>query len=470
MEVVAATAQPLPQGNRYKVILRLAMPTVIAMLSQSVVNEVDVLFFAHLPQPESSNAQAALLPSLLLVWLFGGSLGAISVGTQALVARRYAERDYEAAGAVLSNAVWFSLLVGGLLTVISLLALPSIVSAMTDVPAKAEIMMSYTRLRMFGIISMGMTMGVKAFFDGLGKTHVHLVSALVMNAFNILFCWMFIFGHLGAPRMGAAGAGLGAVSATWIGLAIMLLYGWGERAQFRPIRWSNISRRLTWDILRLSIPGAGAIVAMGLGFALFQKAADKLDAAATLASGGAMTEAVNSAATTDIVAILKLTFTACLGFGTATATLVGQALGAKKPDEAEKYGWASVRLGVILFGVVGLCEGVFFTPQLVAFITHSDAVRAAAMTPMRVMGIVTPVIAVAMILSEALFGAGNPKFVAVAQGILVFGWLVPGAYLLGVVLHLGLLGIWLSACIYAALAAVTMSAKFRQGAWKHIKL
>lgn len=470
MEVVAATAQPLPQGNRYKVILRLAMPTVIAMLSQSVVNEVDVLFFAHLPQPDSSNAQAALLPSLLLVWLFGGSLGAISVGTQALVARRYAERDYEAAGAVLSNAVWFSLLVGGILTVISLLALPSIVSAMTDVPAKAEIMLSYTRLRMFGIISMGMTMGVKAFFDGLGKTHVHLVSALVMNAFNILFCWMFIFGHLGAPRMGAAGAGLGAVSATWIGLAIMLLYGWGERAQFRPIRWSNISRRLTWDILRLSIPGAGAIVAMGLGFALFQKAADKLDAAATLASGGAMTEAVNSAATTDIVAILKLTFTACLGFGTATATLVGQALGAKKPDEAEKYGWASVRLGVILFGVVGLCEGVFFTPQLVGFITHSDAVRAAAMTPMRVMGIVTPVIAVAMILSEALFGAGNPKFVAIAQGILVFGWLVPGAYFLGVVLHLGLLGIWLSACIYAALAAVTMSVKFRQGAWKHIKL
>ena len=470
MEVVAATAQPLPQGNRYKVILRLAMPTVIAMLSQSVVNEVDVLFFAHLPQPDSSNAQAALLPSLLLVWLFGGSLGAISVGTQALVARRYAERDYEAAGAVLSNAVWFSLLVGGILTVISLLALPSIVSAMTDVPAKAEIMLSYTRLRMFGIISMGMTMGVKAFFDGLGKTHVHLVSALVMNAFNILFCWMFIFGHLGAPRMGAAGAGLGAVSATWIGLAIMLLYGWGERAQFRPIRWSNISRRLTWDILRLSIPGAGAIVAMGLGFALFQKAADKLDAAATLASGGAMTEAVNSAATTDIVAILKLTFTACLGFGTATATLVGQALGAKKPDEAEKYGWASVRLGVILFGIVGLCEGVFFTPQLVGFITHSDAVRAAAMTPMRVMGIVTPVIAVAMILSEALFGAGNPKFVAIAQGILVFGWLVPGAYFLGVVLHLGLLGIWLSACIYAALAAVTMSVKFRQGAWKHIKL
>ncbi len=470
MDAVVTTAQPLPQGNRYKVILRLAMPTVIAMLSQSVVNEVDIVFFANLPFPESSNAQAALFPSLLVVWIFGGSLGAISVGTQALVARRYAERDYEAAGAVLSNAVWFSLIAGAILTVISLIALPWIVRLTTDVPEKGEIMLSYTRFRMFGIISMGMTMGVKAFFDGLGKTHVHLVSALVMNVFNVLFCWMFIFGHLGAPRMGAAGAGLGAVTATWIGLGIMLLYAWGVRAQFRPIRWSNVSRRLTWDILRLSIPGAAAIIAMGIGFWLFQKAADKLDALAIVANAGALTEAVNSAATTDIVAILKLTFTACLGFGTATATLVGQALGAKKPDEAEKYGWASVRLGLILFGVVGLCEGVFFTPQLVGFITHSEAVRAAAMGPMRVMGIVTPVIAVAMILSEALFGAGNPKFVAVAQGILVFGCLVPGAYLLGVVFHIGLLGIWLSACVYSVFAAITMSVKFRQGAWKHIKL
>lgn len=465
-----ADVHALPQGNRYKVILRLAMPTVIAMLSQSVVNEVDVLFFAHLPFPESSNAQAALLPSLLLVWLFGGSLGAVSVGTQALVARRFAERKYEDAGAVLANAVWFTLVVGAVLSTIGLLALPWIVRAMTDVPEKAEIMLAYTRWRMFGIISMGMTMGVKAFFDGLGKTHIHLVSALVMNAFNILFCWMFIFGHLGAPRMGAAGAGLGAATSTWIGLGIMFAYVWAVRGEYHPMRWSNVSRKLTWDILRLSIPGAGAIVAMGLGFALFQKAADKLDAAAVVAGAGAVTEAVNSAATTDIVAILKLTFTACLGFGTATATLVGHALGAKKPDEAEKYGWASIRLGLVIFGVVGLCEGVLFTPQLVAFITHSDAVRRVATTPMRMMGIVTPIIAVAMILSEALFGAGNPKFVAIAQLVLVFGVLVPGAYVLGVVLGLGLLGIWLSACVYALCAAITMSLKFKQGAWKTIKL
>ena len=94
METVDLAAAPLVhERHRYAAILRLALPTVVAMLSQSVVNEIDVVFFSHLPCPESSNGQAALLPSLILVWLFGGSLSALSVGTQAIVARRYAEGD-----------------------------------------------------------------------------------------------------------------------------------------------------------------------------------------------------------------------------------------------------------------------------------------------------------------------------------------------------------------------------------------
>src|SRR5579872_4568331 len=93
-----ANPHVVARGNPYWTILRLALPTVIAMLSQSVVNEVDVVFFSYLPSPESSNAQAALLPSLILVWLFGGTPSAVSVGTQALVARRCAEGRHEDAG------------------------------------------------------------------------------------------------------------------------------------------------------------------------------------------------------------------------------------------------------------------------------------------------------------------------------------------------------------------------------------
>ena len=124
----------------------------------------------------------------------------------------------------------------------------------------------------------------------------------------------------------------------------------------------------------------------------------------------------------------------------------------------------------MVFGLIGLCEGVLFTPQILHFLSHSHAVRQAAMGPMRMMGLMTPIIAVAMILSEALFGAGNPKFVAVAQFMLVFFVLLPGAYVMGIHLHLGLRGIWLAACMYATFAAVVMTLKFRAGEWKKIRL
>jgi putative MATE family efflux protein len=367
---------------------------------------------------------------------------------------------------VLANAVFFCVVAGILASLLGAFAIPRLLGAMIKVPEVRDTALEYSQWRLMGIISMAMTQAIKAFFDGIGKTHVHLVAAVVMNIFNVLFCFSFIFGNFGAPRLGAPGAGLSAFLATWIGLFIMFFYGWGERHRYRPGRVSNLSLRLQWDLLKLSVPAAVATSVMMFGFGLFSSIVGKLDAL----EGRVGSEAVNSAATTDIVAILKLTFTACIAFGTSTATLVSQSLGAKRPADAVKFGWASVRLGLVVFGVIGLCEGVLFTGPIVNFISHSDAVREVTMAPMRMMGIVTPVIAVAMILSEALFGAGNTKFVALAQLVLIFGVLVPVAWLLGINAHQGLIGIWTSACVYAILAAITMSVKFRGGSWQTIKL
>jgi putative MATE family efflux protein len=460
----------LISGPPYRTILKLALPTVVAMLSQSIVNEIDVFFFSKLPHPEDSNAQAALLPSLLLVWLFGGSLSAISVGTQALTARRYAERRYERAGAVLFNAAFFCLVAGFLFMLVGFGTVDSLLGLILKVPQAHEIASSYSRWRLFGIISMSGTMALKAFFDGIGKTWVHLVSAVAMNICNVLMCWLCIFGRpeIGIPRMGAPGAGFAAFVATWIGLLIMIVYAARERKRFDFLRWSNLSKSLTWDVLKLSIPAGLATVVMMVGFGLFAQVAGKLDAMEAVESG--IGEAVNGAATTDIVAILKLTFTACIAFGTATATLVAQSLAAKRPEDADRFGWASVRLGLVIFGAVGLIEGVLFTHQIVHFISHSHAVQHAAMLPMRMMGIITPIIAVAMILSEALFGAGNTKFVAAAQLCLVFGLLVPTAWLLGIKLEVGLNGMWTAAAMYCTSAAVVMTLKFRGGGWKKIVL
>src|SRR5436190_10664456 len=117
-------------GSPTRLVLRLAMPTVLAMLTQSIVNEIDIFFFSRLPCPESSDAQAALLPSLIILWMFGGSLSAVSVGTQALTARRFGEGNIEEAGGVLQNAWFFALVAGVLFTVGGYLAMPAILGAL----------------------------------------------------------------------------------------------------------------------------------------------------------------------------------------------------------------------------------------------------------------------------------------------------------------------------------------------------
>ncbi len=467
------SANVVTSGSPYGVVLRLAAPTVLAMLTQSVVNEIDIVFFSWLPHPESSNAQAALFPSLILLWMFGGSLSAISVGTQAIAARRFAEGKLRDSGRVLVNSWFFSMVAGVLFTLLGYLSLPWVLGLLIKVPAVRAAAEQYLHWRLLGIASMAMTFSYKAFFDGIGRTYIHMVSAVVMNAINIVLCLMFIFGRWGAPRMGIAGAGLAAFVSTWIGLGIMI--GWAALGRYRrphePFNLTLISAALTKQILRLSIPSAIATIAVMSGFALFSLIVsylDSLNKAHGVSSGGE--EAVNSAATMVIVGILKLTFTACLAFGTSTATLVSQSLGEGNPDKAARFGWVSVRLGLLIFGFVGFLEGVVFPRQILSIVTQSPAVLEAALMPMRIMGICTPLIAVGMILTQALFGAGNTRFVMIVELVLHFSCLVPLAGLLGIKLDYGLIGIWSSAVIYVIALTTIMVWKFARGDWKAIRI
>src|SRR6187399_3638106 len=136
--IASPGVQIVTTGSPYRVILRLATPTVLAMLTQSIVNEIDIYFFSLLPQPEASNAQAALFPSLILLWAFGGSLSAISVGTQAITARRFAEGKSIDAGAVLVNSWVCSLLASIVFTGIGYLVMPHALHALIRVPEVRE--------------------------------------------------------------------------------------------------------------------------------------------------------------------------------------------------------------------------------------------------------------------------------------------------------------------------------------------
>src|ERR1051325_12223204 len=165
LSVSASNANVVTSGSPYGVVLRLAAPTVLAMLAQSAVNEIDIIFLSWLPQPESSNAQAALLPSLILLWMFGGSLSAISVGTQAIAARRFAERKSAEAGGVLLNSWCFSLAASCMFTALGYASLHLVLRLLIQVPDVREAARAYMGWRLLGIASMAISFSFKAFFE-----------------------------------------------------------------------------------------------------------------------------------------------------------------------------------------------------------------------------------------------------------------------------------------------------------------
>jgi Na+-driven multidrug efflux pump len=167
--------------------------------------------------------------------------------------------------------------------------------------------------------------------------------------------------------------------------------------------------------------------------------------------------------------VLQLVFISCIAYGTSTATLVSQNMGAKNPELAEKFAYTSARIGAVMFLLVGMCLTLWAEPIL-RFWNPDTQVIVAGAPILRVLGFVCPLICVALVFMQALYGAGNTMFVMAAELILHFTCLVPLSYLLGVTFKVGLWGVWGALIFYITALALVMMAKFRTGTWKSIHI
>ncbi|MBK8173313.1 MAG: MATE family efflux transporter [Sandaracinaceae bacterium] len=491
-EVDVASSEKIPfiHWADAKRIIILAVPAMLALLTQTLVNTVDTYFFGKLPEPDHTDGQAMLSVALPLLWGIGGFFAAISVGTQSMVARREGQGEPQAAGAVLMNAVVLAVGVSVVVAIIGYYSVGAIYrvylnlsatmgsfsggSAGSDVALNRmasdahfnNVAIGYTQWRFVGVVPLVITAAYKAYFDGTGRTYVHFVAAVVMNVANVILCWLLIFGNMGMPRMGVAGAGVAAAASSWVGLFVVILFSFGkkDRKDRSPYRANTISRKTVWEIARISIPSGFATTIVMLGVLLFRQIIQALDSQL-----GPDSEAINGAATTIIIQVLSMMFFACLALGVATATLVSQELGAGRPNAAERVAWTSVRLGAILFTVLGALQ-VMFPESLMLLFKASPGVMHVGVNALRLMGACGPLIAFAMIFTQALFGAGNTRYVMWVELCLHFLWLVPGAFIFGVWFKGGLFGVWAVAAGYIALLAFFMWLEFRRGRWKTIKI
>ncbi len=467
-------------------IIALSYPVMLAMLSQTLINQVDHILVGHLPLAEATPGQTAVQISQILLWAFGGFLSSISVGTQALSARRIGAGELEGAGAVSTNSMLLALLASVLMMVATWFAAPFLFHLISKDQAVIDLGVPFLRWRFLQIAGMVMTASLKSFFDGLGKTRVHMGAALLMNLANFLLCVALIFGNefpgipgvnqvhgwlmaiTGGrlPRLGVPGAGLASMISSYIGLFIMLVWSLrSEYASYHLRRLSNASAKTMWQIVKLSVPsGFATMFAMsGFGFVLFVVA--RLDHEAARGVG----RTIYSTATSNIISVLQLVFISGIAYGTTTATLVSQNMGAKAFDLAEKYAYTAARIGALLFLAIGMCLTLWARPIL-TFWNPDPQVVAAGVPILQVLGFTCPLMSIALVFIQALYGAGNTVFVMAAELILHFACLVPLSYLAGITFGWGIWGVWGALIFYITMLALVMALKFRTGTWKKINI
>lgn len=497
--------------DRSKRILALAGPIVIAMLTQTGINVVDTIFVGKLDPSYSIPGQAALGFSLPIFWSIGGFLAAIGVGVQAMSARRYGEGAHERAGTVLANGLALAFISSAIFTAIGWYIIPFFFAFLTSNEAVQALGIPYAQVRVLGVLGMVATTAYKGFFDGLGRTRVHMYACIVMNAVNIVLNYSLIFGVGPIPAYNVTGAAIASVISTFIGLAFMAF--WTLRAEYRGkfkfYRPTNLKPAVMWRMVKLSLPSGAAQIFVMAGVLMFLKIIALLDEGAVLTvlgnaefytsnltqntpalhtavthvrefSGRVFTvdwsntlmwsrPPVYTTAAKLIIDLLSIGFVTCIAFGQATATLVSQSMGEKNFKEAEAYGWDSVKLGMYFFGLAGLLV-IIFPEAVLDLLSDDEIVIKAAVPGLRIMASLEMFIAMALILTQALFGAGNTKFVMIAEMILHAICLVPLAYLFSVVIDLGFMGVWLSATVYVVALGIVMAWKFWEGSWKEIEV
>jgi putative MATE family efflux protein len=459
---------PKPDMDRLRRVVWLGSFVMLAMMTQYMVNAADTMMVGRLEGAEATASLAALALAMPLFWAIGGFFSAVSYGTQAMTARRFAEGQRPAAGQVLFNSLVVATFCGLLGTAIGWFLSPNAVAYLAQASdQQRELCTSYLQIRSLGIVGMVMTFSYKAFFDGIGRTHAHLVAALVMNVTNIGLNYLMIYGNdeLGIPRMGLDGAAWASSASTFIGLAIMgaLSVVPETRKTYRFYRLRNRDPKVMWNVVRLMLPSGSATVILMTGFLLFLKFVGQIDAAA--GSGNTY-----SAATKAVMETMGFCFMPLIAFGTATATAVSQSLGAGKPNLAASYGWDSARLCVAVMILVCIALWIWPEAVLTMWSPNDPAVVEAGIGPLRLAATSLPMMAVGLVLSQALYGAGANLFVMVAEGALHFVLFVPLSYVMGPYMGWGILGIWGAAVIYVNALGIVMGTKFLSRGWREIEI
>jgi putative MATE family efflux protein len=430
-------------------IILLAIPMVLEMCMESIFAVVDIKWVSYL----GPDAMATVgLTESMLTLIYALAIG-LSIGATAMVARRIGEHDRDGAARAAMQSVFLGLIVAITLALIGAPLAPRLLSAMGAAPSVIEHGVWFTRIMLACNATVVMLFMINAIFRGAGDAAIAMRVLWLANALNIVLGPCFIFGLGPFPKLGIAGAAV----ATNIGRGTGAIYALSrllrkggrfeiERKHFR------IETGIMGRLVRLS--GTGT-------FQVFIGMASWIGLVRTISLFG--TEALAG----YIVGIRVILFALLPSWGmsNAAATMVGQALGAKKPERGERAVWLAGLYNTIVLGFVGLIF-VIFAPRIIWLFTSDPAVAPYGVDCLRIVACGFLFYAYGMVLTQSFNGAGDTWTPTIINLFCFWLWELPLGYVLAVVFHFGPRGVFLAITIAFSTLAIVSAVFFRRGKWK----
>ncbi len=427
----------------------LAIPMMLEMAMESVFALVDITFVSVL----GTEAVAAVgMTEALLTVLYAVAIG-LGMGVTAMVSRRIGAKDTDGAARATGQAIWVGAALAVATGTLGVTYAGDMLRLMGASPSVIHTGRGYTAVLLGGSVSIVYLFLLNAAYRGAGDAAVALRSLWLANGINIVLDPCFIFGLGPFPELGVTGAAVATTIGRGTGVLYQLyfLYGGRGRLAFR-LRHLRPDLPLMRRMLLISAGGVGQfLIATASWIGLMRIVA--------LYGSGAV------AAYTIALRMLEFALLPAWGLGNAAATLVGQNLGAGRPERAAASAWRAARYNAIFMSVVGLMMLVF-APQVAGWFTDDPAVLRYGTTCLRILGIGYPVYAVGMIMVQALNGAGDTATPS-ALNFLCF-WLlqIPLAYGLAQNAGLGPNGVFAAIVVSETLLSCLSVLVFRRGRWQ----
>lgn len=446
-------AHDYTSGSIGRAILLLSIPMVLEMMMESLFGIVDIFFVGHLGKIATSTV--ALTESLLTM-VFAVALG-LSMATTATVARRIGEQNEEGAAIAAVQSIVLGLITSAIFGIAGVLFAPRLLALMGAEPAVVAAGQVYTAVMLGGCGVIFMLFLINAIFRGAGDPALAMRVLWIANAINIVLDPCLILGLGPFPKLGVTGAAISTTIGRGVGVALQFWY----------LSHGSGRIKIRRDLLKLDFPVIGRMLRIALNgmFQYLISTASWLALVRLMARFGTAALAGNTIA----IRIVIFAILPSWGMSNAAATLVGQNLGAKRPDRAERSVWQTGLYNMMFLGGVALVF-VLFAKTIVGIFTNDPAVVEYGATGLRIMSYGYIFYAWGMVLEQSFNGAGDTATPTRINLFCYWVLQIPLAYVLSTHTNMGPSGIFAAIPIAESVLAVVCLLAFRRGGWKNQKV